>query len=78
MNNKLNLTLQVRDIFNTGKRESETEANDFYSYRLYTHKAPIIMLNITWRINNYRNGRNNRQGGGEPEGGGFEGGEGGM
>jgi len=56
-NNKLNLTLQVRDIFNTDKHESRTEANDFYSYRLYTHKAPIVMLNITWRINNYRNGR---------------------
>jgi outer membrane cobalamin receptor len=65
LNNKLNLTLQVRDIFNSDRHESETEASDFFSYRLYTHRAPIVMLNVTWRINNYRNDRGSRGGGGE-------------
>lgn len=60
MNNKLNLTLQVRDIFATGKHESTIEGNDFYNYRLYEHKAPMVMLNITWRINNYKNGKRAR------------------
>lgn len=76
LNNKLNLTLQIRDIFNTDKYESETEASDFFSYRRYTHRAPIVMLNVTWRINNYRNDRN--QAGGAERGGdngGMEGGE---
>ncbi|MCF8228222.1 MAG: TonB-dependent receptor family protein [Bacteroidales bacterium] len=55
----LNATLQVRDVFSTAKHESEIEGADFYNYRLYTHKSPIVMLNVTWRINNYRenNGR---------------------
>ena len=63
MNNKLNLTLQVRDIFGTARFESETDGIDFYSYRLYRHESPIVMLNLTWRINNYRNGRRNNRGG---------------
>lgn len=58
--NKLSFTLQVRDIFNTDRHESVTEASDFYSYRLYTHNAPIVMLNVTWRINNFRNDRDYR------------------
>jgi len=74
-NKKLNATLQVRDILNTGKHEETTDEDDFYSYRLYTHKAPIVMLNITWRINNYKD-RSGRRGGRD---GGMEGGmEGGM
>lgn len=66
MDNKLNLTLQVRDIFSTGKHESVIDGRDFYNYRLYEHQAPIVMLNFTWRINNYRNGnsRDRRDSGG--------------
>lgn len=61
--NKLNLTLQVRDIFSTGKHESTIDTDSFYNYRLYEHKAPMIMLNVTWRINNYKNGRRQNRGG---------------
>ena len=64
MDNKLNLTLQVRDAFGTGKRESVIDGPDFYNYRLYEHKAPIVMLNFTWRINNYRNGNRRDSAGG--------------
>jgi outer membrane receptor protein involved in Fe transport len=68
MNNKFNLTLQVRDMFGTGKHESVIDGRNFYNYRLYEHKAPIVMLNFTWRINNYRNGdRRDRGGGGDME-----------
>jgi len=62
MNNKLNLTLQVRDIFATARYESEINGADFYSYRLYRHESPIVMLNLTWRINNYRNGQRRDRG----------------
>jgi len=61
--NKLNLTLQVRDVFSTGKHESTIDTDAFYNYRLYEHKAPMIMLNVTWRINNYKNGRRQNRGG---------------
>ncbi len=53
----LNATLQLRDVFSTAKRESEITGNDFYNYRLYEHKSPIVMLNLTWKINNYKNGK---------------------
>lgn len=72
LNNKLIFTLQVRDIFNTGRHKSEIDTEDFYSFRHYTHEAPIVMLNISFRINNFSNeGLNNNRGGDE---GGFEGG----
>lgn len=75
MQNKLILTLQVRDIFNTDRHESEIDEEDFYSYRLYTHRAPIVMLNLTFRINNYGRNRGERFNGGGGDEGGFEGGE---
>ena len=75
MQNKLILTLQVRDIFNTDRHESEIDEEDFYSYRLYTHRAPIVMLNLTFRINNYGRDRGERFNGGGGDEGGFEGGE---
>jgi hypothetical protein len=53
LENKLLLTLQVRDVFATDRHESFIEATDFYSYRLYQHRAPIILLNLTFRINNF-------------------------
>ena len=63
LNHKMDITLQVRDIFATAKHESEINADDFYSYRLYTHKAPMVMLNLTWRINNYKSSNGKRRGG---------------
>lgn len=54
---KLQVTLQVRDIFATAKWESTTETNAFYKHRLYKYRAPIVMLNLTWRINNYKSKR---------------------
>jgi len=71
LDNNLSLTLQVRDIFNTDRHESVTEGRNFNAYRLYTHRAPIVMLNMTWRINNYVNEGSNRSAG---DGGGDEGG----
>lgn len=59
LDNKLLLTLQVRDVFGTDQHESVIEANDFYAYRLYRHRAPIVMLNLTFRINNF--GKNGEQ-----------------
>lgn len=62
MDNRLNLTLQLRDMFSTGKHESLIDEARLYSYRLYEHKAPMVMLNVTWRINNYRNGNQRNRG----------------
>jgi outer membrane cobalamin receptor len=74
MDNRLILTLQLRDMFATDRHESEINAIDFYSYRFYKHRAPIVMLNLTYRINNFGNNGDKSFGGGGDEGG-FEGGE---
>ena len=67
---KLNMTLQLRDILSTAKHEEEIFANDFYNYQLYEHQSPIVMLNVTWIINNYRNEQGRRgENGGEDFGG---------
>ncbi len=71
---KMDITLQFRDIFDTAKHESEIDGVDFYSYRLYDHKAPMVMLNFTWRINNYKN----RNKGNDGMDNGFDGGGEGM
>lgn len=63
LDNRLLLTLQVRDVFGTDQHESYIEASDFYSYRLYRHKAPIVMLNLTFRINNFGENRGDDLGG---------------
>ncbi|MDA3912388.1 MAG: TonB-dependent receptor [Bacteroidales bacterium] len=54
-NKKLKATLQVRDIFGTAKYESFTEGADFYEYTLYQHKTPIVILNLSYTINNFKN-----------------------
>ncbi len=74
MDNKLLLTLQMRDVFSSDNHQSEINAEDFYAYRFYKHRAPIIMLNLTFRLNNFeKNGGESIQGGADE--GSFEGGE---
>lgn len=69
---KLQFTLQVRDVFVTAKWESTTETASLYQYRLRKYRSPIIMLNITWRINNYKSQKPEE---GEQNGGAGMGGE---
>jgi outer membrane receptor protein involved in Fe transport len=65
---KLQFTLQVRDIFATAKWESTTDTETLYNHRLRDYRSPIVMLNITWRINNYKSKRGE---GGMENGGGM-------
>jgi hypothetical protein len=53
LDNKINLTFQVRDVFATGIHESVVDEPDFYAYTLHTHKAPMVFLSCSWKINNY-------------------------
>jgi len=54
---KLFATLQVNDIFSTSKHEFINEGPDFYSYTYFDRDAPVVMLNLTLNINDYKNGR---------------------
>lgn len=50
----ISLTLQARDLFKTGKREFTSQGSDFYSYTYYTREAPMVILNIRFNFNNYK------------------------
>ena len=54
MNKRLSLTLQVRDLFKTGKWEFTSQGADYFSYNYFTREAPRVMLNIKFNFNNYQ------------------------
>ena len=66
----ISLTLQARDLFRTGKREFTSQGADFYSYTYYTREAPMVMLNMRFNFNNYKEKR--EQNNGESDNGGQE------
>ena len=64
---KLSLTLQVRDLFNTAKREFTSEGPDFYNYAHYNRESPVVMLNLRLNLNNYKKEQEHKQGDNEGE-----------
>ncbi len=54
MDKKLSLTLQVRDLFGTRKHEFTSSTPDLYSYQYFNRESPVIMLNIKFNFNNYK------------------------
>jgi outer membrane receptor protein involved in Fe transport len=51
---KLTLSLNARDLFATGKFAFTSEGASFYTYNKFRREAPVVTLNLTYRINNYR------------------------
>ncbi|MBN2172517.1 MAG: TonB-dependent receptor [Bacteroidales bacterium] len=72
LDKKLSVTLSVRDIFSTAKREYITHGASFYSYDYFTREAPVFTINLTYLINNYKKQRNQN---GDMENSGGEGGD---
>ena len=54
LDNKLNITLSVRDIFNTAKFGFESAGSNFYSERSFSMKSRVVSLSLSYKINNYR------------------------
>jgi outer membrane receptor protein involved in Fe transport len=48
------VTLNARDIFRTAGFAFTSEGPNFYTYNKNKRESPVIMLNLTYRINNYR------------------------
>ncbi len=63
----LTATLQIRDLLGSAEWESISEATNFYSYRKASMESPIIMLNLKYNFNNFKQQREGREG----EGGGM-------
>ena len=67
----ISLTLQIRDIFATAKREFTSEGPDFYNYRNFNRESPVVMLNLRLNLNHFKQKQERGQGdnvGGEDNG----------
>ncbi len=51
---KLSATLQVRDLFGSMKREFTASGDGFSQYVLMQREPRVVMLTLSYRINNYR------------------------
>lgn len=60
---KVSATLQVRDVLGGMKHESTTSGVGFEQYNLYSPNTPIVMLSISYKMNNYRTKRGGRSNG---------------
>ena len=52
------MTLQMRNDFSASTHESINESFDFYNYLYYKRQSPIVILNLRFKINNYKNTEN--------------------
>lgn len=71
MNRKLAMTLQVRDIFGTQKREHNVGGANFTSLTRRQMEAPVMILTLTYNFNNFKSRDRGRDQGGDG-GEGFE------
>ena len=69
---KLTATLQLRDVFGTVKRENFSYGENFQQHMVRTREPRVLMLTLSYKINNYRFDSNNRggEGGGDMDMGG--------
>jgi len=72
---KLSATLQLRDMFGTMKRDFTNVGDNFIQHVVMVREPRVLTLTLSYRINNYRIGQDDRRGdggGGEMDfGGGF-------
>ncbi|MDZ7822477.1 MAG: outer membrane beta-barrel family protein [Candidatus Marinimicrobia bacterium] len=74
-NDKLSATLQVRDIFGTGKYERVVSTPDYKTTSVFERQSPMISLNLSLKINNYRDKKQRGGEGFDDEGFDIDGGE---
>jgi outer membrane receptor protein involved in Fe transport len=58
---KLNVTVSARDLLGTAKYESIAQGAAFYSHMVRTREWPVVSLNVSYIINNYRQKRDKNQ-----------------
>lgn len=61
---QLTVALNARDVFATGYNSFTSSGETFYTYNQFRREAPVVTLNLTYRINNYRQAANRRDNGG--------------
>lgn len=63
MQRKLTVTARVQDVFDSRRMKFTSSAEDYYSEYDFRMKAPIFMISLSYKINNYRPDRRERGGG---------------
>jgi len=51
---KLSATLQLNDLFGTAKRESYSFGSNFEQHMIMKRESQVVMLTLSYKINNYR------------------------
>jgi hypothetical protein len=69
---QLTVSLNARDIFATGKFSFKSQGSTFYSSNTFRREAPVFMINLSYRLNNYKQNANRRENGGSEGGGATE------
>ncbi len=64
-NDKLNLTLSVRDPFSTMHHKFTSETEEFYSSVDFNREAQVVQFSISYKINNYKSKRQKGENGGQ-------------
>jgi outer membrane receptor protein involved in Fe transport len=62
---KLSITVNVRDIFRTAKNSFTSSGSNFYTFNEMRRESPVVMLMLSYRINNYNQSKKNGNGAGE-------------
>ncbi len=71
LKNKATITLSVRDLFNSRRRRSTTELDDFFSESEFQWRSRVVQATFNYRINQKKK-RGGRRGGSGQGGGGGE------
>ncbi len=54
LQNRLTANFQVRDILGTSKHEYTSEGDGFYQYSIYEPSAPVFIVTLSYRFNNFK------------------------
>jgi len=59
---RLSVTVNVRDVFRTSKNSFTSSASNFYTFNEMRRESPVVMLTLSYRINNYKQSKRNGNG----------------
>ena len=62
---RLSVTLNARDIFRTAKNSFTSSGSNFYTFNEMQRESPVLMLMVSYRINNYSQSKKNGNGSGD-------------